>query len=119
MSLNIGLAFALATSITVNIVGGISLNDYRKDNIRLIDDNNKILAQKDYNEKELTRQSKRYSDLMRNRTKLQETVYEQQAEIDQYKGRQATVYAKPGLVERLEKRAMDKFFKEIANDSQK
>lgn len=36
--------------------------------------------------------------------------------INKYVGRQATVYAKPGLVERLEVRAMGKFFKEVEED---
>lgn len=37
--------------------------------------------------------------------------------INKYVGRQATVYAKPGLVERLEVRAMGKFFKEVEEDA--
>lgn len=73
-------------------------------------------ASAEYYKAEVGRQSDRYSDLMRNRSKLQEVVFEQQAQIDRYMGREDVVYAKPGLVERLEKRAMDKFFKELDSD---
>lgn len=37
--------------------------------------------------------------------------------LNKYKGREQVVYKKPGLVERLEHKAMDKFFKEIKDDS--
>ncbi|BAV81186.1 hypothetical protein [Vibrio phage VCPH] len=37
-------------------------------------------------------------------------------EINQYKGRQHVVYAKPGLVERMEQKALDKFFDGVADE---
>ena len=37
------------------------------------------------------------------------------AKINKYKNREDVVYAKPGLVERLEQKALDSFFDEVAN----
>jgi hypothetical protein len=65
---------------------------------------------------EVVKQVDRYAVLMRNRKVIQDKVYDQRAELDRYKGREDVVYAKPGLVERLEKRAMDKFFKGVESD---
>lgn len=38
------------------------------------------------------------------------------AEINKFKNREDVVYKKPGLVEKLEQKALDKFFDEVAND---
>lgn len=65
---------------------------------------------------EVVMQADRYTVLTHKRAELQRLVREQQVKIGSYIGREDVVYAKPGLVERLEKRAMDKFFKEIESD---
>ena len=81
--------------------------------------NNQLVKQEKaatYYKDEVERQSNRYTWLERERAELQEEVNTKQATIDQYIGREDVVYKKPGLVERLEKRAMDKFFKEIDSD---
>lgn len=65
---------------------------------------------------EVDMQVDRFKTLTVKRAELQGLVREQQAKINRYIGREDVVYAKPGLVERLEKRAMDKFFKEIESD---
>lgn len=67
-------------------------------------------------EAEVVRQVDRYAVLLRNRKVIQDKVYNQRAELDRYKGREDIVYAKPGLVERLEERAMAKFFKDVESD---
>lgn len=46
---------------------------------------------------------------------LRASLVQKNVEINQYKGRQDVVYAKPGLVERLEQKALDKFFTEVEN----
>lgn len=46
---------------------------------------------------------------------LRKSLVQKNEEINQYKGRQDVVYAKPGLVERLEQKALDKFFTEVEN----
>lgn len=60
--------------------------------------------------------------MFQNQAKHNETVAglraqlkQRNSEINQYKGRQDTVYAKPGLVERLEQKALDEFFNEVQN----
>jgi hypothetical protein len=61
-------------------------------------------------------QAERYAVLLRNRKVIQDKVYEQKTEINRYKGREQVVYDKPGLVERLEGKAMTKFFKSVESD---
>jgi hypothetical protein len=67
-------------------------------------------------EVEVKAQANRYAVLMRNRKVIQDKVYNQRVELDRYKGREDVVYAKAGLVERLEGKAMTKFFKSVESD---
>ncbi len=113
------IKFLSMWSLIVTMLLGVATQQWYSTDNELVLANAAIEEQEkasEYYKEEVERQSSRYSALMRNRAKLQETVHAQQVEIDQYMGREATVYAKPGLVERLEKRAMDKFFKEIESD---
>lgn len=63
----------------------------------------------------------RKTDYLRLKTeqKYKESQYalnEKSKELRKYKDRQSTVFAKPTLVQRLEQKALDKYFDEVAND---
>lgn len=56
--------------------------------------------------------SMEYQELIIN---LEHELKEKNADIERYKGRQSTVLAKPGLVEKLERKALGNFFDDVAN----
>lgn len=66
--------------------------------------------------KELSRQREVAASLRITVGGLEDQLTSKVKEINQYKGRQAVVYAKPGLVEKLEQKALDEFFNGVADE---
>lgn len=56
-----------------------------------------------------------YEEQLTFRENLQSTLDEKNNTIERYKARQDVVFQKPGLVQRLEQKALDKFFDEVRN----
>ncbi len=56
-----------------------------------------------------------YEEQLTFRDNLQSKLDEKNNTIERYKARQDVVFQKPGLVQRLEQKALDKFFDEVRN----
>ncbi|AGN30136.1 PseT.3 [Vibrio phage nt-1] len=56
-----------------------------------------------------------YEEQTKFRSDLQKELDQKNNTIEKYKARQDVVFAKPGLVQRLEQKALDKFFDEVRN----
>lgn len=55
-------------------------------------------------------------ELEQKNSESQKTIAAKTSELIKYRNRQDVVFKKPGLVQRMEQKALDKFFDEVSND---